>query len=493
MMIERSASEQMMAPLIDALTRVVGSAQVFSRLDDRALYAYDATIRRSIPDLVVRPKTTQEVSDILKIAYQQHIPVVPRGSSTGLSGGAVPLQGGIAMDLTRMNRIIEINTEDLYAIVEAGVNVEHFATRVLEHGLLFPPDPSSARAATMGGSLAENAGGPHAFKYGVFRDYTLGLTVVLADGRIVRTGGKTVKNVSGYDMTRLFVGSEGTLGVITEAVMKLIPRPEAKRTLLTVYDSLDQATETVSRIIADGMQPAALEFIDDSSIRVVEEYLHLGLPLDAAALLLIEVDGPEIVVDNQVDTIANVCKMYGARNIQIAKTDSEAQLLWKARKSISSAVARIKPSKISEDATVPRSQIPEMVRNLKQIAQKYAVDLVIFGHIGDGNLHPNIMCDERNEEEMGRVWQAVAEIFDVTLKLGGTLTGEHGVGYMKAPFMTWEHGENGVHTMSLVKKALDPSNILNPGKIFPDQSPPWPVSLERWEHQLSLQSGGRDE
>lgn len=468
----------------DSITRslktIVGHDHVLVHPHERALYAYDATLRRSLPDMVVRPFSTEQVSQVMALAYQHQMPVYPRGSATGLSGGSVPLHGGLVIDLTRMNQILEMNTEDLYARVQPGVVVETFFQEVAKSDLFFPPDPSSARAATMGGSLAENAGGPHAFKYGVFRDYTLGLTVVLADGTVIQTGGKTVKNVSGYDLTHLLVGSEGTLGIITEATMKLIPKPEAKRTILAVYDSLDDATKTVSRIISAGMQPAALEFIDDASIRVVESFLHLGLPLDAAALLLIEVDGPETIVMAQAQVIADFCIQHGARDIQLAHNEKEAQLLWKARKSISSAVARIKPSKVAEDATVPRSQIPEMVRRLKAISQKYGVDLVIFGHIGDGNLHPNIMCDERNPEEMERVWQAVAEIFAVTLELGGTLTGEHGVGYMKAPFLEWEHGPSGVRIMETIKDALDPLHILNPGKIFPNRAPAWPIDLIQW-------------
>ena len=397
----------------------------------------------------------------------------------------MPLNGGWVLDLSRLQNLIEINDQDLYARVQAGITVERFAGAVDKNGLFFPPDPSSARTATMGGSLAENAGGPHAFKYGVFRDYTLGLTVVLADGRILNTGGITVKNVSGYDLTRLFVGSEGTLGIITEAIMKLIPKPEAKRTLLAIYDDLEDAAQTVSRVVEAGLRPAALEFIDDASIRVVESYLHLGLPMDAAALLLIEVDGPGVVIDSEVGQISDFCRQGGARSVVVASNAHEAAELWVARKSISSAVARIKPSKVSEDATVPRSKIPEMVRRLKAIAREYAVDLVIFGHIGDGNLHPNIMCDEHNAEEMSRVWAAVAAIFDATLAMGGTLTGEHGIGYLKAPFMPWEHGENGLWAMRQLKAVFDPKHILNPGKIFPEEAPPWPVSLEPWERKES--------
>lgn len=462
------------------LKTVVGPAYVLTHIQDRALYAYDATIRRQIPMAVIRPRTTDEVSKVMALADSCSTPVSPRGASTGLSGGSVPLHEGWVIDLSRMQDLLDIHPDDLYARVGAGVTVESFARAVQQAGLFFPPDPGSAKAATMGGSLAENAGGPHAFKYGVFRDYVLGLTVVLADGRVLHTGGLTVKNVSGYDLTRLFVGSEGTLGIITEATMRLISPPEDQQTLLAIYDSVEDAAETVSRIIAAGMQPAALEFIDDASIRVVESYLHLGLPLDAAALLLIEVDGPSVVVEAQARQIADFCRQVGARSIERATTAETAAELWRARKAISSAVSRIKPSKISEDATVPRSQIPAMVRRLKAIAQEYNVHLVIFGHIGDGNLHPNIVCDENDEEEMARVWAAVAAIFDATLELGGTLTGEHGIGYLKAPFMPWEHDEIALGTLRKLKFMFDPKHLLNPGKIFPEDAPPWPVSLESW-------------
>ena len=467
-----------------ALIQVVGPKEVLVDIEERSLHGYDATIHRYVPDAVVRPGNGQEVSEVLKVCHKAKIPVVPRGAATGLSGGALPVLGGIVLDVSRLDNIVEINVDDLYAVVEAGVKVERFAQAVSQHGLLFPPDPSSARASTMGGGVAENAGGPHAFKYGVFRDYVLGLTAVKMDGTIIRTGGKTVKNVSGYDLTRLLVGSEGTLAVVIDATVRLIPQPPAKRTILTVYDRLEDAATSVSRIIAAGMQPAALEFIDDASMRVVEAYLHLGLPLDAEALLLIEVDGSVAEVTRQAQEITALCTSMNARSVKLAESGAEAAQLWKARKSISSAVARIKPSKVSEDATVPRSQIPTMVRRLKEIGTKYGVDLVVFGHAGDGNLHPNIMCDENDQNEMERVWQAVAEIFAVTLELGGTLTGEHGVGTMKAPFMRWEHKDEGLAVMRAIKDAWDPDHLLNPGKLFPEDAPAWPVSLERWERRI---------
>jgi len=470
--------------LVRELQAVVGVDEVLIDIEERALHGYDATIHRYLPDVVVRVGSLQEVSEVLKICFRAGVAVIPRGAATGLSGGVLPVHGGLMLDMGRLNAIGEIRADDLFAVVEAGVTVERFAQTVQQMGLFFPPDPSSARAATMGGGVAENAGGPHAFKYGVFRDYVLGLTAVKMDGTIIRTGGKTVKNVSGYDLTRLLVGSEGTLAVIVDATVRLIPQPAAKRTILTAYDRLDDAATSVSRLIAAGMRPAALEFIDDASMRVVEDYLHLGLPVDAEALLLIEVDGSEAEVVRQCDEIVALCQSLRARSVTVATSEAEAAQLWRARKSISSAVARIKPSKVSEDATVPRSQIPVMVRKLKEIGKQYQVDLVVFGHAGDGNLHPNIMCDENNPEEMNRVWQAVAEIFAVTLELGGTLTGEHGVGTMKAPFMRWEHGDEGLAVMRAIKDAWDPQHLLNPGKIFPEDAPPWPVALEPWESRI---------
>ncbi|MDI3316928.1 MAG: FAD-linked oxidase C-terminal domain-containing protein [Bacillota bacterium] len=459
------------------LEEAVGRGNLLLGRGERVLYGYDATVVRGVPRAVARPATTGEVAAVLRLCHRERLPVIPRGAGTGLSGGAVPVRGGVVLDLGRMNRIRRIDRQDLYAEVEAGVNTRRFQEAVEAEGLFFPPDPSSAVASTLGGNLAENAGGPRAFKYGVFRDYTLGLTVVLADGSILRTGGRTVKNVSGYDLTRLFVGSEGTLGVITEAILKLIPPPEARRTLMAGFLRLEEAAEAVSAIIAAGLRPSALELMDESSIRVVEEYLHLGLPLDVEAILLIEVDGPAAVVEEEAGAVADLCRRQGASLLRLAREEAEAAELWRARKAISPAVARIKPTKISEDATVPRSRIPEMVRRLKEIARRHAVTLVVFGHAGDGNLHPNILCDARNPEEMERVWRAVAEIFRVTLELGGTLSGEHGIGVLKAPFLGWEHGEAGLRAMRAIKAALDPHGILNPGKLFPDQAPGWPVPI----------------
>lgn len=469
----------------------MGAGNLLAAGGEPLLYGYDATVVRGLPSAVARPASTEEVAAVLRLCQRERVPVVPRGAGTGLSGGAVPVRGGLVLDLGRMNRIRRIDRRDLYAEVEAGVNTQRFQEAVQAAGLFFPPDPSSAVASTLGGNLAENAGGPRAFKYGVFRDYTLGLTVVLADGTVLRTGGRTVKNVSGYDLTRLFVGSEGTLGVITEALLKLIPPPEARRTLTAAFPRLEEAAEAVSDTIAAGLRPSALELMDDASIRVVEEYLHLGLPLDAEALLLVEVDGPAAAVEGEAEAVAALCRRHGARRLRLARDEAEAAELWRARKAISPAVARIKPTKISEDATVPPSRIPEMVRRLKAIGERYGVTLVVFGHAGDGNLHPNILCDARDPEEMERVWRAVAEIFRVTLELGGTLSGEHGIGVLKAPFLGWEHGEEGVRVMKALKAALDPLGLLNPGKIFPDQAPPWPVPLPPGPAGAAADEAGR--
>jgi glycolate oxidase len=365
-----------------------------------------------------------------------------------------------------MDRILEIDEENLVAVVEPGVVTVHLQEEVERRGLFYPPDPASLKTSTIGGNVAECAGGPRAFKYGVTRDYVLGLEVVTPTGEILKTGGKTVKSVTGYDLIRLYTGSEGTLGIITKIFLRLIPKPETKRTMMAVYERLDDAAKTVTLIIKQGIIPVTLELMDDLTIRCMENYLRIGLPLDAEAILIIEVDGPADLVKKQTSQVAEICQSGGAREIKIAENEKEREEIWAARRAVSAAVVQIKPTKISEDIAVPRSQIPNMVRRLKEIASRYNLNLVIFGHAGDGNLHPNILCDQNDPEEMGRVEKAVGELFQAAVKLGGTLSGEHGIGIMKAPYLQLETGDIGYEVMWAIKKALDPNNILNPGKIF---------------------------
>ncbi len=458
------------ASIVAEMKRIVGGENVFTTLEERLCYGYDSTPEAFLPDLVVRPDEVGEIQQILKLANKHLIPVFPRGAGTGLSGGSLPVKGGIVLDLTRMDRILEIDEENLVAVVEPGVITQHLQEEVEKRGLFYPPDPASLKTSTLGGNVAECAGGPRAFKYGVTRDYVLGLEVVTPQGEIVRTGGKTVKSVTGYDLTRLYTGSEGTLGVITKIFLRLIPKPEAKKTLMAVYERLDDAANNVTMIIKKGIIPVTLELMDDRTIHCVEKHCKMGLPLDAEAILIIEVDGLKDLVEKQAAQIAELCRANGAREVKVAEDEKTRDEIWAARRAVSAAVVQIKPTKISEDVSVPRSQIPNMVRKLKEIASRYRLNLVIFGHAGDGNLHPNILCDKKDPEEMERVEKAIGELFQAAVELGGTLSGEHGIGIMKAPYLKLETGEAGYDVMLAIKKALDPNNILNPGKIFGSES-----------------------
>lgn len=431
-------------------------------------YSYDASFGFHKPDYVVQPISTKEVQEIVKLALQYKIPLCPRGQGTNLSGGTIPVKGGIVLDFSQWNDQLIINPEDMTATCSPGVLTAEIHKKAEEFGLMYPPDPCSSNVSTIGGNLAENSGGPRGLKYGVTKDYVLGLEVVTAEGNVIRTGGKTVKNVTGYDLTKLIVGSEGTLAIITEATLRLIPKPKASRTLMVVFEDLVDSGRAISKIVTNGILPAKLELMDQASIIAVEEYEPLGLPIDAEAILLIELDGHPLALEDELNQISGICEAVRAREIKIAKTNEEALELWKARKLVSPAIVRKKPTKISEDATVPRGKIPDMFERLKQIKSKYEIDLVVFGHAGDGNLHPNIIADARDLGEMKRVEAAVEEIFKAALELGGTLSGEHGIGTMKAPFLEMELGSVGLDMMKRIKQAWDPHNILNPGKIFPE-------------------------
>jgi glycolate oxidase len=450
----------------DALIAIVGNENFLDSIEERICYSYDATNQKYLPDAVTFPGSTQEVSGILKIANRDKIPVIPRGAGTGFTGGSLPVQGGIVLVMSRMNRIIEIDTDNLIAAVEPGVVTGKFQKEVAHYGLFYPPDPASLEYSTLGGNVAECSGGPRAVKYGVTRDYVLGLEAVLPTGEVIHTGAKTVKSVAGYELTRLLVGSEGTLAVITKIILRLIPMPEAVRTMLAIFPEITQAAKTVSEIIRSRIIPSTLEFMDNGTIRCVEDYLHMGLPVHAGALLLIEVDGEREIIEKQVGLIDELCRKGGAERIEIAEDEGEREMLWKARRSISAAIVKLNPTKVNEDITVPRSKVPDIINALQGIAEKYRLVIVNFGHAGDGNIHVNIMTNRKNKEEMERVEKAVEEIFRITLNLGGTISGEHGIGITKAPFLKWEVGETGIEVMKRIKASFDPNNILNPGKIF---------------------------
>ena len=365
-----------------------------------------------------------------------------------------------------MNKVIEIDEENLTVTVQPGVITLDMINQVEARGLFYPPDPSSMKISTIGGNINENSGGLRGLKYGVTRDYVMGLEAVLAGGDIIRTGGKLAKDVAGYDFTRLLVGSEGTLGIVTEATLKLIPLPESKKTMLALYQDLEQAAKSVSKIIADKIIPATLEFLDQPTLKAVEDFAQIGLPTDVQAVLLIEQDGPIEVVEKDMQNMAEICKKQGAVSVQLANSEMEAEALRTARRAALSALARLKPTTILEDATVPRSEIANMVKAINEISKKYGLSICTFGHAGDGNLHPTCPADARDKDEMKRVENAFEEIFIKAIELGGTITGEHGVGVMKAPYLELKLGQAGIDAMKAVKTALDPNNILNPGKIF---------------------------
>src|SRR6056297_2929462 len=451
--------------IFSKIKAVVGSANCSRAKEDRLCYAFDATRRESLPDAVAWPENAEEVARILQLANQHRFAVVPRGAGSGMSGGAIAVAGGLVLVMTRFKRILEIDTENLIARVEPGVVTGVFQQAVAEKGLFYPPDPSSADFSTLGGNVAECAGGPKAVKYGVTRDYVLGLEVVLPTGEIIHTGVKTAKGVVGYDLTRLLTGSEGTLGVITNLTLRLLPLPETVKTLTALYDRMETAAETVSEIIRRGIIPRTIEFMDNASIRCVENYLNMGLPEDVAAMLIIEVDGSAEAVREAAEAIHLLCMEMGARRVDSACSPEAAAQLWQARKSISPALYTLGPDKINEDIVVPRSRIPDMVRKIKSLSQSTGLTMVGFGHAGDGNIHFNIMLDKKDAAALEKANSAVEEIFDYTLELGGTLSGEHGIGISKAQYMGKEIAAPQLALMKRIKKAFDPAGILNPGKM----------------------------
>ncbi len=455
--------------IIAQLEKIAGTRDVFSTPEDLAVYGYDGTFEDHRAEVVVLPRSIEIVSQVVMLAARERIPLVTRGMGSGLAAASVPFQGGIVLSMTRLNRILEIDEANGIVHAESGVVTMDLQNAVEKVGLFYPPDPSSIRHSTIGGNIACNAGGPRCLKYGVTGDYVLGLTVVLADGRILRTGGKVIKDVVGYDLAALFTGSEGTLGVITSALLRLIAKPKIARTALIEFPVLEDASRAVNAILSAGIVPAALEIMDETAIACVEEALHLGLPLDVEATLLVETDGgDEGAVLREIEAAAAICRERGARQVKIAKDERERENLWEARRSVSPALARKAPNKLGEDITVPRSAIPEAVRRLKGLSTKYDLPIVIFGHAGDGNLHPNILFDKRDPGQWGKVGQIVAEEFALALELGGTLSGEHGVGAMKRPYMQKALGEVSLEIQKRIKTAMDPLNILNPGKVFPE-------------------------
>jgi len=454
----------------EELRAIVGARGVLSDPADLATYAYDGTFLESPPDCVVLPESTAHVAAIMRLATAHRIPIVSRGAGSGLAGGTVPLAGGIVLSMVRMNRILELDTVNMCARVQPGVITGDLQKVVAAEGLLYPPDPASLRQSTIGGNVGMCAGGPKGLKYGVTKDFVLGLEAVLADGRVLRSGGKMIKNVTGYNLTQLFVGSEGTLGVVTEVILRLVPRPRASRTALAVFPRIDDAARIVTIILGAGITPATIELMDRASIRAVEDFKPFGLPTDAEAVLLIEVDGDESSVQANVREVGRLCEANGASEVRVATTAAESQTLWEARRAVSPSITRIRPTKLGEDISVPRSQIPAAVRAVQRIAERYNLPIPLYGHISDGNLHPNILFDRHDAAEVERVNAAAGEIFAATVALDGTLTGEHGIGSLKKEYLASALDPVALEMMRAIKAAFDPLNLLNPGKVFPSET-----------------------
>ena len=449
------------------LRELLSPDRVLTAKEDLIPYSFDGTAAlREMPGCVVFPTTTEQVAQLLKLADRHRIPVVTRGSGTGLSGGSLPSPDSIVLCLVQMNRIIELDQANLTLLAEAGVTTQAISEATTAAGLFYPPDPGSMKISTIGGNVAENSGGLRGLKYGVTRNYVMGLEVVLPQGEVLWTGNKCVKDVAGYSLKDLFVGSEGTLGIITKVLLRLIPKPAAKKTMVATFAEMDLAADAVSAIIAAPIIPCTLEFLDRITIGCVEDYARIGLPLDCEALLLMETDGHPAVVAEEAARMEQICRAKGSTDVRVAQDDAEATRLASARRSAFSALARVAPTTILEDATVPRSELAKMIRFIQDIAKKYKLRIGTFGHMGDGNLHPTCLTDERNTEEMHRVELAFKEIFAEAVRLGGTITGEHGIGVAKKSFLPDFAGNAQMRVLRELRRTLDPHQILNPGKMF---------------------------
>jgi len=455
--------------VLKLLARIVGRQYVLTEPADLLVYSYDSSTARGLPDAAVLPASTEEVSRVVKLCSQRHLPFVPRGAGTNLSGGAAPIHGGLVIALTRMNKVLAIDAANQVAVVQAGVVNLQLQGLLARHGLQFCPDPASQKVSTIGGNVAENAGGPHCLKYGVTTNHVIGLTVVLPSGE-VRQFGSPVADPPGYDLTGLFVGSEGTFGIATEMVLRLRPLPESTQVVVAIFDELEASGKAVSQIIAAGMMPAALEIMDRSTIGAVEASFPSGLPTDAEALLLIELDGLKEALDRRAEQCVGICRAAGAREVEIGKTAQERERLWAARKSAFGATARLSPAMLVNDSTVPRTRIPEALRGMQEIERKHGVRISKVYHAGDGNLHSNILFDRNDSEEMERAKAASVEIFYLCASIGGTITGEHGVGAEKPEYLRLIYSPQDLAAQRELKLIFDPEGIANPGKVLPQET-----------------------
>jgi glycolate oxidase len=453
--------------IIEHLCNIVGGDGVLTASSDRVAYSYDGTSNwRSMPDVVVFPVTTEQVATVMKLANDREIPVTVRGAGTNLSGGSIPVQGGIVLCMTRMNRLLEIDAANFTATVEVGVVLNTFNQALAQQNLFFPPDPQSFLAATIGGCVAENSGGPYAVKYGIFKHYLLGMQIVMPNGQIMNLGGRTVKNVTGYDLPLLLCGSEGTLAVITQVTLRLLPRPETKQTILAVFNELTTAGKAVHRIRQSGLIPAKIELIDNWIIRRIEEMSPLGLPKEAEAILLFELDGNSAAVEKERCEVIQLCRETGAVEVRPAKDAKEADNFWAARRAGFSAIFGNSPTAMAEDVTVPTDRMAELIATIQDISRRHDVSVVMLGHAGDGNLHPCILTDQHDAEHFQRAEQVAADIFSTALALGGVISGEHGIGLEKKKFLKQAMAPEAIALLKSIKQVFDPKGLLNPGKIW---------------------------
>lgn len=450
----------------DKLVQILGREHILTDTRDLLPFSHDATNQDFIPDAVAFPKDADQISKILRLANQELFPVIPRGAGSGMSGGAVAVHGGLVLSMEKLNRILLIDEENLLAKVEPGVVTVRLQEEVEKRGLFYPPDPASLDVSTIGGNVAECAGGPRAVKYGVTRDYVMGLKVVLPTGEIIATGVETAKGVVGYDLTRLIVGSEGTLAIIVEIILRLLPKPEMKRTMLIRFSDIAASARCVSKIIKEKVIPTTIEFLDSLSVECVRDQVPFELPQGESTLLLIELDGDSDQIDRDTRRIEALCRQMGSVEFRLAKNKGEAEELWKARRNLSPSLQRLRPHKINQDVVVPRSRLADFVIALSGIGRRYCLPIPSFGHAGDGNIHVNIMFNKDDSDEAKRAHQALQEILRLTLELKGTLSGEHGVGISKKPYIGMEIAPTALELMRKIKKAFDPNGILNPGKIF---------------------------
>ncbi len=452
---------------ISKLRSILGKDNVLTSKEDLNAYSYDGTTSWAhMPDVVVLPMTTEQVSEILKLANENKIPVTARGGGTNLSGGSVPIKGGIVLCTTRMNKVLEISKANLTAIVEPGVVLQDFNDILAKQGLFFPPDPQSFYGCTIGGSVAENTGGPRCLKYGVMKQYVLGLEVVMADGYVMKLGGVTVKNRTGYELAMLLTGSEGTLGIMTKIILRLLPMPQAHKSMMAVYDEIDVAAQVVTDILEAGIIPAKIEYVDNFVIRRIEEITPMGLPVDAQVLLLVQVDGSPAAVDADAEQILEILKKGGARVARMAKDVAEEDMFWKARSAGFAAVFSAAHTIVSEDIAVPRDRLAEFVRIQTEISERTGFFIQLLGHAGDGNIHPAIFTDIRDKEQFSKANEAMAEIVKAAIDMGGVLSGEHGIGLEKQKYLKMAMDPVAIEIMKKIKKIMDPNNILNPGKIW---------------------------